>query len=450
MNNFLIYTGLTIGGVETFSINLSIHLQKKGHNVIIIDQNYDSSNTKLYTKYESIDIPVISPESSLGEKVFKNENYYIVPFYETDYLHKYYNKIVELDDILPKLVGYIHSDAAYYYDNAFLFEGITSKFICVSSSIKKKLAGILTSGDTKLIFQKCPLVISSTAKIRDSEVLDLIFVGRISDESKGVFQLVELADYLNDQGVVFKLRIVGTGPDLGELKNKFLTSNYSHQVEFLTDIERPTEILPIYEKSDIILILSYFEGGPLVLCEAMECGVIPVGYDVGILPEVIVNGENGFIFNHSQKELLFKKIVELNSVSLSKLKTSAKKRIGSMNMDMETYLTFFYHMLDSLDELKVPRAISDVDEKYNLKRDNFKIWLIRILGLNEYKRNNLQSYVFPTGIESSRENQLQLTLDNTLKHYKRVYDHMPPMWKKIGALIRIISKYRNNLRFKFL
>ncbi len=447
MSKFLIYTGLTIGGVETFSINLAIQLCKNGHEVIIIDQNYNLSSKDLYLKYDSMDLAVISPESSLSGIYFKNSNYYVVPYYETEFLHKFYDCVVEQQNILPKLIGYIHNDGAYYYDNAFLFEGITNQFICVSSIIKENLAKILTSRDEKLIYQKCPLVFSSNTKVKKNKTLNLLFVGRISDDSKGVFQLVELGNFLNDRGTIFTLRIVGDGPDIEKLKEIFHETGFNQQVEFITDLEGPKEIMPLYEKSDIILILSYFEGGPLVLYEAMECGVIPVGYDVGVLSEVIIHGENGFIFNHSEKEMLFKKIFDLSRAPLNEIKVSAKERIKSLGLDLGTYMLFFHRTLDALVELDVSTAIIDVENKFTLRRNNFREWLINVLGSSEYKRNHIEDYVFNSGIATQREDELQQELDNSLKHYSMVYDHMPSLWKKLGSLIRIAAKYRANKRF---
>ncbi len=45
------------------------------------------------------------------------------------------------------------------------------------------------------------------------------------------------------------------------------------------------------------------------------------------------------------------------------------------------------------------------------------------------------------------QDELQQQLDSSLKHYSMVYDHMPSLWKKLGSLIRIAAKYRDNMRF---
>lgn len=44
-----------------------------------------------------------------------------------------------------------------------------------------------------------------------------------------------------------------------------------------------------------MLITSRYEGFSLSLIEAMSQGLIPISFPVGIAPEIIPNGENGFV-----------------------------------------------------------------------------------------------------------------------------------------------------------
>ena len=52
---------------------------------------------------------------------------------------------------------------------------------------------------------------------------------------------------------------------------------------------------------DILLITSRYEGFSLSLIEGMSRGLIPVIYAVGIAPEIIKNGENGFLVTSQQE-----------------------------------------------------------------------------------------------------------------------------------------------------
>jgi glycosyltransferase involved in cell wall biosynthesis len=56
-------------------------------------------------------------------------------------------------------------------------------------------------------------------------------------------------------------------------------------------------------KGSIIFLPSRYEGFSLSLIEGMSQGLIPVAYPVGVVPEIIKNGQNGFIIN-SQREAI--------------------------------------------------------------------------------------------------------------------------------------------------
>lgn len=56
------------------------------------------------------------------------------------------------------------------------------------------------------------------------------------------------------------------------------------------------ELVPFYLACDIVMIPSLFDGMPNVLLEAMICGSIVVASNAGGMPDVISDGETGFLF----------------------------------------------------------------------------------------------------------------------------------------------------------
>lgn len=56
------------------------------------------------------------------------------------------------------------------------------------------------------------------------------------------------------------------------------------------------DLLDVYNAHQYYLQLSMFEGFPNALCEAMQCGCIPIGSDVAGIPDII--GECGYILKH--------------------------------------------------------------------------------------------------------------------------------------------------------
>jgi glycosyltransferase involved in cell wall biosynthesis len=56
-----------------------------------------------------------------------------------------------------------------------------------------------------------------------------------------------------------------------------------------------SEMADFYRRTDIFIVASRHEGDPLTLIEAMASGCFPVCVDVGIVPELIKHGKNGYI-----------------------------------------------------------------------------------------------------------------------------------------------------------
>jgi len=57
-----------------------------------------------------------------------------------------------------------------------------------------------------------------------------------------------------------------------------------------------------YNELDVFAVTSRHEGEPLTLIEAMSAGCFPVCTDVGIVPELVIHGVNGYIVKERSKE----------------------------------------------------------------------------------------------------------------------------------------------------
>jgi L-malate glycosyltransferase len=89
-----------------------------------------------------------------------------------------------------------------------------------------------------------------------------------------------------------KLMLVGDGPEYTYTRQLVQQLGLCDNVLFLGKQENVSELLSI---ADLKLLLSEKESFGLVLLEAMACGVPCIGTEVGGIPEVIVNGETGYI-----------------------------------------------------------------------------------------------------------------------------------------------------------
>ena len=111
-----------------------------------------------------------------------------------------------------------------------------------------------------------------------------LYVGRLSPE-KGAGILL---DYWGD--IDAPLRIVGDGPELQRLKGLAPPS-----VEFLGSV-RPEQVRKLLSEARALLVPSVgFEGASKVVLEAYAAGVAVVASNIGALPEVVLDGESGFL-----------------------------------------------------------------------------------------------------------------------------------------------------------
>ncbi|GAV23081.1 N-acetyl-alpha-D-glucosaminyl L-malate synthase BshA [Carboxydothermus pertinax] len=88
------------------------------------------------------------------------------------------------------------------------------------------------------------------------------------------------------------LLLVGEGPETGLILNEVQNKKLGGRVKFLGKLPKVKEVLNI---TDVLLITSETESFGLVALEAMAMEVPVVAYRVGGLPEVVINGENGFL-----------------------------------------------------------------------------------------------------------------------------------------------------------
>jgi len=89
-----------------------------------------------------------------------------------------------------------------------------------------------------------------------------------------------------------RLVLIGDGPEREAVERRAVELSVADDVLFLGDQEYIGEILP---EADVFLLPSEHESFGLAALEAMACGVPVVGSRIGGLPEVIVDGETGFL-----------------------------------------------------------------------------------------------------------------------------------------------------------
>lgn len=110
------------------------------------------------------------------------------------------------------------------------------------------------------------------------------------------------------ESVPAKLLLVGDGPEMTIICKLVQDLNLKEHVLLLGKQDNLEEL---YSISDLMLLLSQKESFGLVALEAMACGVPCIGTNIGGIPEVIIDGENGFICELGDIETIAEKALSL-------------------------------------------------------------------------------------------------------------------------------------------
>jgi len=132
-------------------------------------------------------------------------------------------------------------------------------------------------------------------------------VGRL-DTQKGQVYLVKAAAAILEAVPEARILLVGDGPDQAMLKTVAAQEGIADKIIFPGYRSDVADMLAI---SDIIAIPSLWEGGPITLFEAMQLGKPVIGTPAGIMPEVIREGETGFVVPFKDSTALAEKTIHL-------------------------------------------------------------------------------------------------------------------------------------------
>ncbi|RLG31795.1 hypothetical protein DRN97_08910 [Methanosarcinales archaeon] len=152
------------------------------------------------------------------------------------------------------------------------------------------------------------------------------YIGRFSRE-KGVINFVRAIPMIIKEKQDTEFFMGGGGELLDKILKEIKLKGLQDKVKLIDAI--PHEKVPGYLNEMKLLILpSYTEGIPGIVQEAMACGTPVLATPVGGIPDLIKDGETGFIMENNSPECIAKNVIRaLEHPNLEQIVKNARKLI---------------------------------------------------------------------------------------------------------------------------
>ena len=126
-----------------------------------------------------------------------------------------------------------------------------------------------------------------------SQLNQFVCVGRLS-EQKGHFILLEAAHQLVQDGLAFKIVLVGDGPFRSQLETLIADKGLTEYVE-ITGWATNQDVQKYMKQSQILVQPSFAEGLPVVIMEALALGRPVLTTYIAGIPELVKPGKTGWL-----------------------------------------------------------------------------------------------------------------------------------------------------------
>lgn len=347
---FLLRLWPVYGGGETVTICLANEMIKRGWNVSVL---YFKNNTRADLPFidpaiKAVQIPDIRcdefttrfPDADkvigyLKEYIQENDIHYLVnQWWPVEYIRgirgRYKTKIITcLHQALytpmiegTGINGFLKKRCTSLYKfwkkrhscrQVTKFLPHTDKYIFLSPAFQRQYEQFANYKNTnsQLGAIPNPLVYPNEMRPEDlqSKEKSVLLVGRMVEIQKRITRAIKIWRAIENDPRLdeWNFRIVGEGPDLAMYKQ--LAEALGLKRISFEGFRNPQ---PYYKQAAIFMMTSAFEGFPMTLVEAQQCGVVPVVMDSYLsLHDIVETGYNGIIVSNEDLTGYVNKIKEL-------------------------------------------------------------------------------------------------------------------------------------------
>lgn len=174
----------------------------------------------------------------------------------------------------PKVVMALHGIEPQFYEDLKLFSEVID-VVCVPSRLARYLVENLSEYPPERTARiPAGVDVTEVELLPPSSPLDIVYSGRLEQDSKRVRDIPPILRCLDDWGFRYRFLIAGNGSEQAFLASELATVR--GDVQLLGTLSRDQLFNEVYRPGRVLLITSERETGPLVAWEAMSRGMLVV------------------------------------------------------------------------------------------------------------------------------------------------------------------------------
>jgi glycosyltransferase involved in cell wall biosynthesis len=340
---------LEYGGAEIYAVNIANAFHKKGYTVY-----FASSGGKLVECLNQgirhFELP-INAKQPFDIYTCSRQLNRLLKIYPVDLIHS--NSVfacliakMATVNLKTKVINTVHSWGTnknmlsakivnYSADKVIAVSHSTARCYIENGLNPDKVTVIHNGIDTDK-FQKLPPDKVKTMKAALNlapEAFVIINIARMEEERKGHHTLLEGAKQIIARHPDVQFLLVGDGVLNDKYQHFALTAGIKENMHFLGNRSDIVELLSV---SDVFCLPSDWEGLPLVIAEAMACSVPVVATAVSGVPEIVVDGETGYLIPPKNPDRLaakLSKLIDYPEVTSMMAKNSRERILKHFSLD---------------------------------------------------------------------------------------------------------------------
>lgn len=323
------FEGYGTGGTEYWAANMALELKQRGKRVILFG---GKEQTQMDPKYECL-VTRFSMNNTINQmvEIIKNNlpcifinNFGGTAMFAAAIVKK------EMPEYL-EIISVVHNDNENVFDSHMEYQDYISKVFCVSERIKKHIQEKKYNFNEKNIYSRPqPIKCSSDWNYfkKKKSVIKIGYAGRLVKAQKRADLLPMFIKKMEQKNINYLLEIAGDGNCLIDIEAFIKQYHLQEKVYVMGQIAKD-KMYEFWQRQDVFINISEFEGMSLSMVEAMSYGCVPIVTDVSGTEELILNGKNGYICRIGDLDEIVDKIelLEKNRDLLAKLQIICQETI---------------------------------------------------------------------------------------------------------------------------